>query len=177
MKEFLIGLLVVVLLGGVCLFGKGVSVYNTHIDLSTQIEAKQKANEANFDTMWKKISQVVQVSDKYKDGLKEVLAAYTSGRKKESDQLLMDWTKEAIPAFDSSIYKQVNNVIVSSRDDFYNNQQLLLDLSRQHNQFIKTFPNNVFCSILNIEPIEVKIVTSTKTEEAFETGKEDDIRL
>lgn len=177
MKEFLIGLIVVVLLGGLVIFGKGVSVYNTHIDLSTKIEAKQKDNEANFDLMWKKISQVVQVSDKYKDGLKEVLNAYVEGRKKDSDQLLMDWTKEAVPQFDSSIYKQINNVIVGSRDDFYNNQKILIDLSRQHNNFIRRFPNNVFCSFMNIKPIEIKVVTSSKTDKVFETGKEEDIKL
>ena len=177
MKEFLIGFLIVVVLGGVCIFSKGVSVYNTHIDLKNQIEAKQKANEAIFDNTWKKINQTVQVSDKYKDGLKEVLLAYTSGRSKGDSQLLMDWTKEAVPTFDSSIYKQINNVITSSRDDFTKNQEILIDLSRQHQQFIQKFPNNVFCAILGIKEIEIKVVTSSKTEEAFNTGKEDNIKL
>ena len=177
MKEFLICFLIVVVLGGVCIFSKGVSVYNTHIDLKNQIEAKQKANEAIFDNTWKKINQTVQVSDKYKDGLKEVLLAYTSGRSKGDSQLLMDWTKEAVPTFDSSIYKQINNVITSSRDDFTKNQEILIDLSRQHQQFIQKFPNNVFCAILGIKEIEIKVVTSSKTEEAFNTGKEDDIKL
>ena len=177
MKEFLIGFLIVVVLGGMCIFSKGVSVYNTHIDLKNQIEAKQKANEAIFDNTWKKINQTVQVSDKYKDGLKEVLLAYTSGRSKGDSQLLMDWTKEAVPTFDSSIYKQINNVITSSRDDFTKNQEILIDLSRQHQQFIQKFPNNVFCAILGIKEIEIKVVTSSKTEEAFNTGKEDNIKL
>ena len=177
MKEFLIGFLIVVVLSGVCIFSKGVSVYNTHIDLKNQIEAKQKANETIFDNTWKKINQTVQVSDKYKDGLKEVLLAYTSGRSKGDSQLLMDWTKEAVPTFDSSIYKQINNVITSSRDDFTKNQEILIDLSRQHQQFIQKFPNNVFCAILGIKEIEIKVVTSSKTEEAFNTGKEDDIKL
>ena len=177
MKEFFIGFLIVVVLGGVCIFSKGVSVYNTHIDLKNQIEAKQKANETIFDNTWKKINQTVQVSDKYKDGLKEVLLAYTSGRSKGDSQLLMDWTKEAVPTFDSSIYKQINNVITSSRDDFTKNQEILIDLSRQHQQFIQKFPNNVFCVILGIKEIEIKVVTSSKTEEAFNTGKEDDIKL
>ena len=177
MKEFLIGFLIVVVLGGVCIFSKGVSVYNTHIDLKNQIEAKQKANETIFDNTWKKINPTVQVSDKYKDGLKEVLLAYTSGRSKGDSQLLMDWTKEAVPTFDSSIYKQINNVITSSRDDFTKNQEILIDLSRQHQQFIQKFPNNVFCAILGIKEIEIKVITSSKTEEAFNTGKEDDIKL
>lgn len=177
MKEFILGFVILVLLTGVCIFGKGVNVYNTHINLKTKIEAQQDVNKANFDAMWKKISQVSQVSDKYKAGLTEVLNAYTSGRKTDSDQLLMNWIKEAIPNFDSSIYKQINNIVVSSRDDFFNNQKILIDLSRQHNQFIQKFPNNLFCGILNIQPIEIKVITSTKTEQTFETGKEDDIKI
>lgn len=177
MKELGIGILTIVFVMCLALFGKGVSVYNTHVDLKTQIEAKQKANEVVFDNMWKKINQTVQVSDKYKDGLKDVLLAYTTGRNKGDNQLLMDWTKEAVPTFDSSIYKQINNVITGSRDDFTKNQEILIDLSRQHNQFIQVFPNNVFCSILGITPIEIKTVTSTVTEKTFETGKEEDIKL
>ena len=44
-------------------------------------------------------------------------------------------------------------------------------------KFIQTFPNNIFCMILNIEEIEIKVVTSTKTDEAFSTQKEDDIKI
>lgn len=177
MREIGIGILVILVVMGLGLFGKGVTVYNTHINLKTQIEAKQKDNEQVFDNMWKKISQTAQVADKYKDGLKEVLTAYVDGRAKGDSNLLMDWTKEAVPSFDSNIYMQINNVVVASRDDFVKNQRMLLDLSRQHNQFIQTFPNNIFCMILNIKEIEIRVVTSTKTEQAFETQKEDDIKI
>ena len=177
MKEVVAGLAIALLIGAFAVVGKGISVYNTNVDYSTKIEAKQEANKANFDTMWKKIKQVSQVSDKYKDGLAEVLAKYTAERKVESDQLLMNWIKEAVPQFDSSIYKQINNIVVSSRDDFYNNQVILIDLSRAQQAFIKKFPNNVFCAFLHIEPTKIQTVTSSVTTEAFETGEENDIKL
>ena len=162
---------------GMGIIGKGISLYNQEISLKNQIEAKQQENTANFDNMWKKIKQTAQVSDKYKDGLKEVLSSYTSGRKKESDQLLMDWTKEAVPTFDSSIYKQLMNIITASRDDFNLNQKELIDLSRQHDVLIETFPNNIYYRIMGVDKIDIKVVTSTKTEKTFETGKDDDIEL
>lgn len=177
MKELGIGILTIVIVMCLGIFGKGISVYNTHVDLKTQIEAKQQANTVIFDNMWKKINQTVQVSDKYKDGLKDVLLAYTTGRNKGDNQLLMDWTKEAVPTFDSSIYKQINNVITGSRDDFTKNQEILIDLSRQHNVFIQKFPNNIFCSFMGIKEIEIKTVTSTVTEKTFESGEEEDIKL
>lgn len=177
MRPILLGILIIIVALFSAFIGVSIDVYNTHIDLKTQIEAQQKANEANFDTMWKKINQVTQVSDEYKEGLKEILASYTQERKKESNQLLMDWTKEAVPTFDSSIYKQINNVIVSARDEFYVNQQLLIDLNREHNLLIQTFPNNIICWILHIEKININVVTSTKTDETFNTGKEDNINI
>ena len=177
MKEVCIGFLCLVGLFIACIFFNGIGFYNTHITLKNQIEAKQKENEVVFDTMWKKINQTVQVADKYKDGLKLILTAYTDGRNKGNNQLIMDWTKEAVPNFDSSVYKQLNNIIVGSREDFSKNQSILIDLSRQHNQFIQTFPNNLFANILNIKPIEIQIITSTNTQKTFETGLENEIGL
>ena len=176
-KYVLIGILTFLLISGISIVGKGITLYNQEISLRNQIEAKQQENTAHFDNMWKKIKQTVQVSDKYKDGLKEVLASYTSGRKKESDQLLMDWTKEAIPSFDSSIYKQLMNIVTASRDDFTLNQKELIDLNRQHDVLLDTFPNNIYYRVLGIEKIKITIVTSTKTEDAFKTGKDDDIEF
>lgn len=177
MKYTLVGILTFLIITCFCVVGKGISLYNTEIALRNTITAKQTENKTQFDNMWKKIKQAADVSDKYKDGLQEVLSAYVQGRKKESDQLLMDWTKEAIPTFDSSIYKQLNNIVVSSRDDFTMNQKELIDMNREHDTLIDTFPNNIYFKIMHIGKINIQIITSTKTEETFNTGKEDDISL
>ena len=176
-KYVLISILVFISILVVGVVGKGIGLYNQEITLKNQIVAKQEENKTSFDNMWKKIKQCTNVSDKYKDGLKEVLTAYTNGRKKESSQLLMDWTKEAIPTFDSSIYKQLNNIIVSSRDDFTLNQKQLIDLNRQHDVLLDTFPNNIYFKVMGINKININVVTSTKTEKTFEIGKEDEIDL
>ena len=176
-KYVLISILVFISILVVGVVGKGIGLYNQEITLKNQIVAKQEENKTSFDNMWKKIKQSTNVSDKYKDGLKEVLNAYTNGRKKESSQLLMDWTKEAIPTFDSSIYKQLNNIIVSSRDDFTLNQKQLIDLNRQHDVLLDTFPNNIYFKVMGINKININVVTSTKTEKTFEIGKEDEIEL
>lgn len=177
MKYTLIGILAFLVVAGFSVVGTGINLYNQEVQLRNQIVAKQEENKSNFDNMWKKIKQSTNVSDKYKDGLKEVLAAYTDGRKKESSQLLMDWTKEAIPTFDSSIYKQLNNIIVSSRDDFTLNQKELIDLNRQHDVLLDKFPNNIYYRIMGINKINITVVTSTKTDKAFEVGKDDDVEL
>lgn len=176
-KYVTIAILAFLIVTGFSLVGHGIGLYNQEIQLRNQITAKQEENKSNFDNMWKKIKQSANVADKYKDGLRDVLSAYTKGREKESNQLLMDWTKEAVPNFDSSIYKQLNNIIVSSRDDFTLNQKQLIDLNRQHDVLLDTFPNNLYYKVMGIKKIDVIVVTSTTTDNAFETAKDDDIKL
>ena len=149
--------------------------YNADVTLRTKVLAKQEENKSNFDNMWKKIKQTTNVTDAYKEGFKDVLVAYTSGRKIESKNLLMQWGKEAVPNFDSSMYKQLNNIIVASRDDFNLDQKQLIDLKREHDMLIDKFPGCLIYRILGKEKIEIKIVTSTKTDKSYESGKDDEI--
>lgn len=157
--------------------GTGIGLYNQELELRKEINAKQVENTSNFDNMWKKIKQSANVADKYKDGLKEILEVYTEGRSEGSENLLMKWGAEAVPNFDSSIYKQLNNIIVASRDDFTMNQKELIDLKREHDTLINRFPNNIYYRVLGVNEIEIKVVTSTKTDKTFETGKDDEVEL
>ena len=176
-KYILIAILSFLIVTSASVVGKGISLYNQELVLRKQITAKQLDNTSQFDNMWKKIKQSTNVTDKYKDGLKEVLAVYTDGRSEGSENMLMKWGAEAVPNFDSSIYKQLNNIIVASRDDFTMKQKELIDLKREHDTLISTFPNNLYYRVLGVTPIDVKVVTSTKTEQTFETGKDDEVEL
>lgn len=177
MQKVLISMILFVVVFGFVLVGKGISVYNNVIYYQTAIEAKQKDNESVFDNMWKKISQTVQVSDKYKQGLKEILESYVSGRSIDDNNLLVNWIHEAVPNFDASVYKEINNTIIAGRDDFVKQQRILLDLSKEYKKYIKIFPNNVYCTLFGIKEINVKIITSNKTEQIFDTQKEEDINI
>lgn len=155
----------------------GVSVVNNEISLRKQVEAQQKANEAVFDTVWKTISQQANVKDDYKEDFRKVwediLKAQNSG-----DSSFKVFINRVNPNFDSEIYKKLMNTIEAQRKDFLNNQKKLLDINREHEFTINKFPNKFILQMFgNAQPIEVKIVTSEKTEEAFKTQKEDNIKL
>lgn len=172
-----IAILVFLIVSTFSVIGTGIGLYNQEMQLRKQITAKQTENTSNFDNMWKKIKQSANVADKYKDGLKEVLAVYTEGRTEGSENMLMKWGAEAVPNFDSSIYKQLNNIIVASRDDFTMNQKELIDLKREHDTLINKFPNVIYYRIMGVNEIDIKVVTSSKTETTFETGKDDEVEL
>lgn len=181
MKEnfgaILLGLLVFISIAIFTIISKGVGLYNQEVTLRNQIVAQQKVNQTVFDNMWKTIKQTTNVSDKYKKDFVDVLTAYTEGRNGDNKQLLMKWGNEAVPQFDSSMYKQINNVISANRADFMESQEVLIDLNRTHDNLLDTFPNNIYFKVMGIKKIDITVVTSSKTEETFKTGKEDNVDL
>lgn len=154
-----------------------ISLKNTEIALRQRIEAQQTSARTEFDNMKKKILQNNQVSDKYKNALVEVLTAYTEGRHVEGEQLMMKWSNEAVPTLSPDLYKQLSNIIVSSRDKFTMEQKQLLDMQREYNVLVQRFPNSIVFGLMDVKPIEVIVITSTATNEAYATGVDNDIDL
>ena len=68
------------------------------------------------------------------------------------------------------------NVITSSRDAFTMRQKEILDLKREHDNLLDTQPSGLLlASILGRQKIDVTIVISTRTDNAFKSGKDDDV--
>ena len=146
-----------------------VSYSNSEIELRNAVVAKQKANEAVFDKVWKTIQLITQVKDDYKQSFKEVMTEMMDKRYSGDRSALAKWVQESNVPPDPSIFSRVMNAIESNREEFMNNQVALLDLNREHTNIVTKFPG----SLLGRPVIEVIIVTSGKTEAAFASGKEE----
>lgn len=182
MKPFLLILIVIaVLIAAVAGIAGiwGISTYNNAAGLRNLYEAKVKANSASFDNMWKEISQTSQVTDKQKDALKDIFTSYAAARTTggSQDGSLMKWVTESIPNVDVSVYKTLMNTITSARDSWTMRQLELVDIARQYNQLLVQFPTNVFLGAFGFKQIDAKVITSSRTEKAFETGKDDEVKL
>lgn len=172
----IVGVLVVAI---VYLVAVVIGMSNKEVTLRTTMEQKQTDNKNEFDNMWKKISQSVQVTDKQKDALKEIFVGYAQARSsgKEGGSFINAVT-EAIPNVDTKVWANLQNIIIGSRDAFTMRQKELLDLQREHKLLLRTFPSGwILTSFLGRKEFEVTIVTSTKTDETFKTGKDDDVKL
>lgn len=168
----------VFLLTAVVLLSMGAGFHNKEVKLRNLITAKQTDNKNEMDAMWKNISQTAQVPEKDRESLKEIFVSYAQGRSGAGEsKAVFNWIKEAIPNVDNQLFGKLMNIIVSQRDGFKFRQKELLDLKREHDSLLDTFPNNIFASFLNRHKIDVVIVTSTRTENAFKTGKDDDTTL
>jgi hypothetical protein len=152
-----------------------IGLNNQAVILATTMEQKQRDNKSEYDNMWKKISQVAQVTDAQKNALKDIFTSYAEARNNGSDNQIMTWINESVPTVDTTTFNNLQNIIVGSRDAFTFRQKELLDLKRAHDTLLRTFPSNLILKFLGHKEIDVTIVTSSKTEKSFETGKDDDV--
>jgi hypothetical protein len=150
-----------------------MSYSNSEVRLRNAVVAQQKSNETSFDTCWKIIQGQAQVADKYKDSFKEIYVGLMEGRHYDKGGQLMKFITEANPNFDIKLFEKVANSIESQRVSFKRDQDKLIDLKREHDNILTTMPGSFFVG--SRPPVEIKIVTSSKTEKTFETRKEDDI--
>lgn len=156
----------------------GVGVANKEARLRNTMKAKQTDNTNEYDNMWKKISQSAQVTDAQKNALKEIFVSHAQARSGGPDNnLLVKWVHESVPNVDTSTFNTLMNIITSSRDGFTMRQKELLDLKREDDNYFTTFPANMVMAVCGRDMMDVTIVTSSRTTEAFKTGKDDDVNV
>lgn len=179
--KYLIGILAlvaaVVVLGGIMVGLWGVGIYNTAQERLTTIEAKVSDNESQFDNVWKQVSQLAQVAEANKEGLRQILVGNSEARAGKSDQVVFNWIKEAAPNVDLSIYKQVANIISGKRDFFTARQTELVEYCRVYNADLRKFPQGFVLKFLGFKEIQPKLITSTRSKEAIHTGVDDDVEV
>jgi hypothetical protein len=179
MNKTLIGCGIFLVLGLVIAIILGiffVTTMNKETRLRNQITAKQTDNTSEYDNLWKKLSQSAQVTDAQKEALREIIVGNAQARKSGGGSLAT-MVHEAVPTVDTSTFNNLLNIVTSSRDAWTMRQKELIDLKREHDNIIDLFPSNVICMVLGRQKIDIKIVTSSRTGEAFKTGKDDDVDL
>ena len=168
----LIGMIFGISIGGTCL-----SWYTKENTLRVSINSKTLENEVVFDNVWKTISQKVQVSDDYRKSFQEIYVGMAEGRYPKGDGTMMKWVQESNPNFDITLFKSVMNSIEGLNATFTENQRQLIDLGKQHDIILTTPPASFFYGLIGKTHIDLKLVTSTRTQNAFATGKNDNIDI
>ena len=183
MKNLAIVGIVAVVLGAI-VFGMYISYTNGEITMRNQTVAQQDVTKANYDKMFKTISQVAQVPEQFmeksKEAFKEIYPELMEGRYGDArGGALMSWVQESNPNFDmaasAKLYENVQIAVEANREEYFVEQKKLIDLQREHKTYIEKFPARLFLG--GMQPVEITVITSTITEKVYDTGKDDDIEL
>ena len=170
-----ISIAVIVIIVVLSSIGMYFSYNNREINLRQQCEAQRGKIENCYDRMWKILSQKAQVSNEYKNAFKEIYPELIAGRYSNGGRELMKWIQESNPNFDTSLYKDLIQSIEIERTAFATEQDKMLDLIREHQVLINTYPGVWFIS--NKVPIEYKVISSTRSKEVMETSVDDNVSL
>ena len=157
----------------------GIGVRNQEATLRANFTAIQTGNKVDYDAMWKIINQTSQVPTQYSKDFTEAYSKIlqSSGGTDQNAvrNLFAVATGMKVPQLDSSLYRKVQDVIESQRTKFANAQKSQLAIKAEHDILRTTWPGSLFVG--NLPPLVVQVVTSTRTENAFETGKDNDVNL
>lgn len=166
----IVGLLAVLGIWGVSTY---INISNTEIRMRKSVEAQNQVCMSFYDKLWKIISQKAQVADKYKSSFREVYADIMSERYSDNGGSLMKWIQEHNPDFDASLFKDIQRSIEVERNGYFNEEKKLIDLDNEHDMYIAVFPNSFFVG--GRGETEIKTVRSSRTNDAFETGEDNDV--
>lgn len=155
---------------GIALYWMGV--YNRAMMLENKFNAIVSENKTSMDNMWKTIQQKYQLKSDYSKEMMQLMNATVAGRQGGS---LFRSTTEAMPGLDASIYKDVMATIEGKRDMFKRSQDMQIELKREHDNLRTTMPSSLFVG--GRPELKLQLVTSTRTDAAFESGKDDDVKL
>lgn len=152
-----------------------VSYNNQEVRLRNALAAQQKSNEAVFDNTWKILKQQAGVAEQHKNAFREIYSDLMHGRYDSGGGQMMKWIQEHNPQFDSNLFGRLMTSIEAQRTTFTREQQKLIDMKREHDNLLTTLPSSVFVGSRGA--VQIVVVTSGRTDRAFQEGQEDDIDL
>lgn len=147
----------------------------------TALTAQLNDNRQMLGKHSTQIGEMAQVNSMYKDDLREVYTAALEGRYGENGSgAVMQWIQEQNPNMDSALYTRLSQKIEANRDEFSNAQRVLLDQKRAYETQTKLIWSGFWLKLAGYPKInldDIKVVTSTHSNKAFETGVDDGIQL
>lgn len=149
---------------------------NKFITTKNLYEAQVEEDKIVYDEMWKIIQQQAGVTENYSDSFRKNYTAIMESRNYGGE--MMKWIQESNPTFNSSMHEKLMVSIETYRTKFKNVQSKLISIHNELKNQLTLFPSRFFLVTIGGHVLpELNIVTSTRTENAFATGKDDDTDL
>ena len=119
-----------------------------------------------------------QIADEYADQFKDIYVSLMDERYSDGQGRFANFVQENSPVYSPQLMQTLMTSVEANRRDFEREQTALLDIKREHDLILQRMPAALYTSILfGRKPIDITVVTSGRTEEAFETGQDNDVDL
>lgn len=168
-------IIIAVVVVAIVLIAMYFSYNNKEIALRKEAEAQRGKIESVHDKMWKVIKQKANVTEQYRDMFEKVYPDIIAGRYSGEGAMAMKWIQEANPQIDATLYKDLMQAIEIQREHLNSSQTRMLDVIREREALIESYPSRWFIS--NKSKIDYEVISSTRTKTVMDTGLDDDIEM
>lgn len=162
-------------------FGTYVKYHNLGVQYETKLEATWQENKVVLNTYTTKVQEVAQVPNMYKNDLNEIVEATFQGRYgKDGSKAVFQWIQEKNMNLDPQLYRQIQQVMESGRNDFQTSQKSLVDVKRAYETQLGYFWSGMWLSIAGYPKIDLakyKIVVLNEIDSKFESGQDSVLKL
>lgn len=156
--------------------GMYVSASNSEVGLRNQFNAQQKNNESSFDKTWKVIQQQAGVAETERDTFRQTFTEIMQSQQGVAGKgSLASFFTQAKVDVSPELFLKLMTTIEAQRESFHRDQQKLLEIVRLHDDVRMKLPSSFFVG--GRPALEAKIVTSSKTNAAFESGEDNETDL
>jgi hypothetical protein len=177
-KYAILGMVVLVLFG---LTGSVISTSNQEVELRNRFKQKMDERTAFYDKMWKTLSQKSQIAVKNDSSFARNVNAIMAGRK-DAGQLFMKWVQESNPNANyqevSALYADLSRAVEGQRDGFFMQEKMIQGIVLEHDNIMTRFPSGfILSNFMGRTRLTYKPITSDRTDNVIETGKDNDVNL
>lgn len=164
------------------LVGSYVSAYNYGNEAEKSLTALLNDNKQILGQYSNKVVEIAQVPEMKKNDLVEVTEAAMQGRYGEDGSgAMFQWIQENYPgAVTDTLYQQLQQVMEAGRNEFQGAQTRLLDHKRTYETNLGYLWRGTWLSIAGYPKInldEIKVLTSSYSDQSFDAGKTEAIQL
>jgi len=165
----------------VLFIGSYISANNYGAKMDASLKAKYTEMENVLANGAKKVKEVVQVPDMYRDDFVKVVKADMEGRYGDSgSKATFQWLKERNLDYDASIYKKVQNVIVAFRNKFQNSQTAMIGIKQIYEERVDTVWSGFWLRMAGKPKVSLEkyqIISSDFAQKVFSEHKEEGLQL
>ena len=150
--------------------------HNNEVSLRNQFTAQQNINVQVFDNVWKVIEQQTDVAVTERETFKETFTEIMNSQEGIAGKgSLASFFTQAKVDVSPDLYKKLMTSIEAQRGTFLDSQRRLLDIKKSHDDILTRYPSAFFVG--GRPALNPVLVNSSKTQDIFNSGVEDDVTL
>jgi hypothetical protein len=157
-----------------------ISWSNREIQYRNAFIQKYSERTAFYDKLWKTLSQKSQIALRNDSSFRQNVNIIMSGRK-DAQGIFMKWITESNPNANfnevSALYKDLSRSVEAQREGFFVQEKYLQDIVQSHSNHIQELPGSFYNFFFGRKKLEYSPITSTITENAIKSGKDDNVKL